>query len=1080
MSQPSVTPPATGGGDRISPEELARLLGLPRPTPEQSAVIAAPLAPAVVVAGAGSGKTETMSARVLWLVANGLVAPESVLGLTFTTKAAAELAARLRIRLAQLHRHGVTGELVGEPTVSTYHSYAARLVAEHGLRMAVEPSARLLTEAMSWQLAARVVRSAADDLPHLDCAESTLVGHVLSLAGDLAEHLVTGERLREFSAGLHRAVAALPPGPRYPKPGKEVRRVLDTLHARVEILPLVERFQEAKRAVAAMDFGDQMSLAARIAASHGEVGRLERQRYPVVLLDEFQDTGHSQLVLLRALFGGGHPVVAVGDPCQSIYGWRGASAGNLARFGERFPARDGTPAVVLPLSTSFRNDERLLRAANLVSEPLRALGLEVGELAPGPTAGAGAVRVALLTSVVEEARWVADQMAERWHADAAARGSGQAGRTMAVLCRRRSQFEPIAARLTERGVPVERVGLGGLLATAEVRDVVSTLRVVADPSAGDAAVRLLTGARWRFGPRDLHALGRRARELARPAGPGRRGDRNRDPDRCDDASLVEAIDDPGEEGDYSAHAWRRLAVLRRELAWLRRRVAHPLPELVADIERTLMLDIEVPLSRGSRARLDRFLDVATRFANDAELATVGAFLAYLEAAERAERGLEAGAVAAEPGRVQLLTVHAAKGLEWDVVAVPGLATGVFPDTGSPGGWLTDPGVVPFDLRGDADDLPDFEPAAADDLAELERLRKEHLAAVRHRAELEERRLAYVAVTRGRRELLCSGYYWDEASRPRRPAQFLTEIATVAEVVRWDPPPDAEAENPVLAARGDVPWPVDPLAGRRAAIESGARLVRTAMADLAAGEPDPAVGEPDPEEERAPTAVELAAAQWRREARLLLAERAAAGSRLDVPLPPQLTVSALVRLARDPAELARQIRRPVPYRPAPLARRGTAFHAWLEDRFRCQRLLELDELPGAADSDAAPDGDLALLQAAFAASQWGERTPLEVEVPFEMVLDGRPIRGRMDAVFAEADGSYTVVDWKTGARPMAAAAATAAIQLAAYRLAWAQLAGVPPERVGAAFHYVREAVTVRPVDLLDEAGLRALLTSVPER
>jgi DNA helicase-2/ATP-dependent DNA helicase PcrA len=1178
-----------GRRPRIGPAELAAHLGLPRPTPEQSAVIAAPLAPAVVVAGAGSGKTETMSARVVWLVANGYVRPEEVLGLTFTNKAAAELAARLRVRLGALARAGLTvpppagppgpvgsgGEATeatdgGEPTVLTYHAYAARLVAEHALRLAVEPSARLLTDALCWQLAARVVRSFDGDLPNVDAAESTVVNRTLDLAGELAEHLAGAEDLRAWTERLIDQIERLPAGPRYPGPGAEVRRILAAARARCDLLPLVQRYARAKRDAAAMDFGDQVSLAARIADRFGEVGRAERGRYAVVLLDEFQDTGHAQLVLLRALFGGGHPVTAVGDPCQSIYGWRGASAGGLARFPAHFPARGGRPATVLPLTTSFRNDRRILDVANLLSGPLRA---DVGVLTAGPAAGPGQVRAALLHTADDEAAWVADRVAAEWAADEPRRAAGRAGRSVAVLCRRRSQFERLAGQLRARGIPVELVGLGGLLATPEVRDLVSTLRVVADPTAGDAVARLLTGARWRLGPRDLAALGQRSRQLARtgtgaapdgttpggatpdgttssgtasggtgsggtgsdgtassgtgsggaasggtgsggtapdgavPAPPGPPDPAEApDPDRVEDASLVEALDDPGPAEAYTAEGYRRLTALREELAGLRRRVGQPLPELVADVERTLLLDIEVGL-RGpaGRVHLDRFLDVAARFAEDAEVATLGAFLAYLAAAEQTERGLEAGVVEVAADRVQVLTVHAAKGLEWDVVAVPGLTAGVFPDreasTGS--GWATDSAALPYPLRGDAADLPAFIPAAAADQAELERLRRAFAAACRARGEREERRLAYVAVTRARRLLLCSGYRWDDATRPREPSPFLVEVATAANVDCWAEEPAEGETNPLLAQRREVPWPYDPLGGRRADVAEGARLVRAAMARAAVvpapgAEPGPADDALAPEEvaleevaseEVTPaeaastkvTAEEVAGAGWRREADLLLAERAAraaAARRVDVPVPAHLSVSALVALARDPAELARQIRRPLPYRPAPLARRGTAFHAWLEERYGGGRLLDLDELPGAADEGAAPDEDLALLQQRFEASPWADRVPVEVEVPFEAVLSGVVVRGRMDAVFADADGGFTVVDWKTGAQPSGAAARAAAVQLAAYRLAWARLAGVPVDRVRAAFHYVRHEVTVRPVDLLAEDGLRALLDDLP--
>src|SRR5437879_4573910 len=159
----------------VDPLELASALGLPPPTPEQSAVIAAPTEPALVVAGAGAGKTETMAARVVWLVANGFVTPDRVLGLTFTRKAARQLADRVRARLRRLAGSGLlddvdpsgrmrTAVLAGEPTILTYHAYAGRLVSEHGLRIPVEPGARLLGETAAWQLAHRVVSSWTEDL----------------------------------------------------------------------------------------------------------------------------------------------------------------------------------------------------------------------------------------------------------------------------------------------------------------------------------------------------------------------------------------------------------------------------------------------------------------------------------------------------------------------------------------------------------------------------------------------------------------------------------------------------------------------------------------------------------------------------------------------------------------------------------------------------------------------------------------------------------------------------------------------------------------------------------------------------
>ncbi len=414
-------PWGTGGPRSYTPAQLARLLGAAEPTAEQAAVIGAPLRPMAVIAGAGSGKSETMAARLVWLVANGLIRPERVLGLTFTRKAAAELAGRVRSRLDGLRRSGRGGrpdrggpgvggpgvgrpgvggpgvggpggdELPGEPVIATYHSYAGRLVGDHALREALEPSLRLITPAVAWQLAARVVAAYDGPMDAVGWAPATVTAAVLDLAGELAEHLRGPGDVIEAGEWLAHSCAELPGR----VPALAVK-ILSCQRAREQLLPLVSEYVAAKAAREVLDYGDQMALAARIAQRHPEVGAAERARYQVVLLDEYQDTSHAQLVLLRSLFAGGHPVTAVGDPCQSIYGWRGASAGNLRRFAADFPARDG-PAATALLSTSFRNTGRILDAAAALQEGLRAAAPEVPRLVapPGPSrARRGDLRIA--------------------------------------------------------------------------------------------------------------------------------------------------------------------------------------------------------------------------------------------------------------------------------------------------------------------------------------------------------------------------------------------------------------------------------------------------------------------------------------------------------------------------------------------------------------------------------------------------------------------------------------------------------------------------------------------------------------
>ena len=1105
-----------------TPAELARLLGMPPPTAEQAAVIGAPLTPMAVIAGAGSGKSETMAARLVWLVANRLVRPERVLGLTFTRKAAAELGERVRARLDRLHRAGLAGaredEQPGEPTVSTYHAYAGRLVSDHALRDGLEPSLRLVTPAVSWQIASRVVAAYDGPMDAISWTPAIVTAAVIDLAGELAEHLRSPADVRAVGEWLHRGLSELPG-----KIPAVTRKVLATQQTREQLLPLVAAYHAAKTAREVIDYGDQMAIAARIATRHPEVGASERSRYQVVLLDEYQDTSHAQLVLLRALFSGGHPVTAVGDPCQSIYGWRGASAGNLRRFRADFPVHEGRPAPVLLLSTSFRNTGRVLSAAGALQAELRAAAPEVPMLvAPTARADRGQVTCALLESAGAEAAWVAGQVAgllglgpgrapdgQPWPD-----GSAAAVRPsdIAVLCRKRAQFPAIRAALEARAIPVEVVGLGGLLTVPEVADIVATLRVLHDPTASDALARLLVSPRWRIGPADLVALGRRARALAsqasasevKAAGPAAGSgdplaqavtDLTRDT-----GSLVEALDDLDGPAQYAPAAYARLSALAAELRSLRSHVARPLPDLVTEVERALGLDIEVASRPGvdpasARADLDAFTDAAAAFAGAQEGSTLGAFLAYLTAAEEEEFGLEGGRVG-ETDSVKLATVHAAKGLQWPAVIVPGLAGGaqsrVFPARPrSTTRWTENPRLLPFSLRGDAVDLPPLAGLSASELTAF-------AEACTARELAEERRLAYVAATRAAFWLGCSGYWWGDGSSRLGPSAFLSEVreacrAGAGTVAEWAPEPDEEATNPALAEPATAAWPAERAAdARSAAVRAAAGLVFEAMAELS--EP-PAGAAAVPAADSAVAAVpaaDSAAADpyqelmdsWASEADLLLAERARrrAGGHAQVALPRQLPVSALVTMARDPAELAQQVRRPMPRPPAPHALRGTEFHRWLEERFGQPQLIDADELPGANDDldGTEPDPELAGLKAAFEASEWADRQPAEVEVPFETLIGDRLVRGRIDAVFADApDGSFDVVDWKTGRPPSSAAERRAvAVQLAAYRLAWAALAGVPVAAVRAAFYYVRASVTVRPADLMDEAGLAALIDGIP--
>lgn len=1141
---------------RLSARAIARLLGRHEPTDEQVRVIESPLEPALVVAGAGSGKTETMAARVVWLIANKLVQPQQVLGLTFTRKAAGELTQRVQTRLAQLNR--ALGEESGEalagldldrPTVATYNAYAASLVADHGLRLGVEPSARLLGQAEQWQLASQVVESWDEDLG-TDKAVSTVTGAVVALSGALGEHLVDPADARDELLRMAEHLESVPLAPRQKKRTKDVEKLISSVAERARFVDLVVEYRRRKRIAETLDFGDQVAFAAQLAREVPLVGAAERARFEVVLLDEYQDTSYAQVELLSGLFGGGHPVTAVGDPHQSIYGWRGASAAGLARFPGRFQRDDGVPAAVHYLSTSWRNDAAVLTAANVVSGPLRTrtgagTNVEVPPLDLRPGAGDGVVTAHVAATLEEEADAVAEWVAERWRSGAHPDGRS----TAAVLCRARAQFPAIEVALRRRGLPVEVVGLGGLLSTPEVVDVVALLQAAHDPSRGDSLLRLLTGPRLNLGAADLHALGSWAADLARlddprravaaaapvdetsagaAGGDGATGDGTADDPRVvegdvsDHRSIVDALDDlppvgkPARDGRVlSEDAHRRLAALARLLRDLRGLTYLSLPELVVQAERALGLDVEAAtaaaltsagvggaVSDRGREHLDAFRDVAASFAQSSDTATLGAFLAWLGVAGEKERGLDMPVHEPDPDAVQVITAHAAKGLEWDAVAVAGLADGAFPtwDRGSrsgesSSGWLSDLGELPYHLRGDADDLPSFAWEHASDTKDLVALRDEFkLECGEHRL-AEERRLAYVAFTRARRELFLTASWWGTANRPRGISPFLAELADAGLVGTdlWAPMPEPDAENPRNAEEVTAVWPApdghpdQDQAGRTGAagphptardiLRTTAGLVDEAAEDrlvalAALGLPADALTAPQG------VLTDAAGHDLVDLARMLLTERNRHADR-EIAFPAHVSASGLVRLAADRDAFALQLRRPVPVQPTVHARRGTRFHEWVEQFFTSATLLDVDDLPSAEDDDLPEDTDLEKLRDTFLGSEWAARTPVAVEVDVETPVAGVMLRCRMDAVFRDPDkgpDAVVVVDWKTGREPLDAAARGAReVQLAVYRLAWSRWTGLPLDQVGAAFYYVGSDTTVRPERLLDEPELEALIT-----
>lgn len=927
-----------------------------KPTPEQVRMIEAGPAPTLVIAGAGSGKTATMVDRVIWLVDNGFVRPEEVLGVTFTRKAATELRSRMRAGLNTLRRSRRVApsdeelrEGIADPTVLTYHSYANNLVKEYGLRLGVEQDAQMLGDAQKWQLAAQIVQYWEGELPldkdGVPVSAATMINQLLQLSDECAEHLVEPQEVIDFCTEQLAAYAAVPDPRRATKTERDIQKVQRLLRNRRVYARMAMSYARVKARMQVLDFGDLMRFAARIAEADPAIREGERARFKVVLLDEFQDTSHAQMSLFSSIYGAdeaagipAHPVMAVGDPKQSIYGFRGASDGQMFSFYRHFPTKHVRP---LFLSIAWRNDISVLNAANHVAEKLKEVpewvraadgditAAQVPDLRPrcalvgepgSPAfeqAAAGMVGRVDLTyhdSDREEAVAIAERIAamrtqavREYERAYAAHRSGDGSvhprlqmPEIAVLARVHGQLDPIRVECERLGIPVQQVGLGGLLSQPEVVDLVSALRVLADPNRSDALARLLTGARWRLGAADMLALGDWAQSLVRERERALREQmalrmltEAEDTDNAEDirleaehlraaqerldetlkgavedssgyASLIEAVENlpqDGADGEplygeqyrgrrFSPAALERLRAFAEQMRVLRAGLSEDLGTLLYEIERTMLLDIELAVRPGtdplgSRANLDAFHEVAAAYGVSAPrinamiyagsdgvsaeegdpgarrfllssggVSYVMGFLAWLERADNEEKGLALGTVEPDPNAVQLMTMHAAKGLEWDHVLLPGLC-GSATGGQTPNLWqMSANTALPWPLRGDREYLPSLletaeEITAFEKAKDLEDYLAEHKDDATEHTGMEDRRLMYVAMTRARNLLAMSAYRWKSTAATPQPVQpFWEELLEML----FNPLVGLDAPSVHLPETMDAPWAAPQLVG----------------------------------------------------------------------------------------------------------------------------------------------------------------------------------------------------------------------------------------------------------------------------
>ena len=917
-------------------------------TDEQLEAVRADLSAQLLVAGAGTGKTTVMAQRILHLVRSGVVTADQILGVTFTNKAAAHLKAKVR-------------EVLGadaDVTVATYHSFGAALVADHELELDLPRGTRVLNRAQAWQLLYGVFDEFRFERRRT-LFPQMLLDQALSLASRCADHLVPIEAV---SADCEQLIAEAP-----------TKAIAGTAEMRLELCQVVAAYGRRKRERRLLDYGDQIALAVRLLQENPDVAEALRDRHPVVLLDEYQDTNFAQRRLLELVYPPGSCVTAVGDDMQSIYGFRGAHLANILEFKRHFP-----PVTVRPLQTTFRFGPRLVTLAN------RIQGKVQDSLPKVLTAPADApdttIECFLAADDAEEAATIADDVAKHV-------ADGEPCGSTAVLCRKRRLIPAVVAALEEQGVAVEVVGASGLLDRPEVVDLVAWLQILADPSAAPVAVlRILQGPRYRIGLRDLAALSRHARVQEIPLAA---------------VAEVEAVP------DLSPDARSRLRGFLAERAALTDAASRlPVLELTETIvERTGLWRAAGPLGQEN---LLRFLDLADGFTPVDGDPGLAAFVEYLQLLDESDDDL-AEAHLTDADAVKVMTIHQAKGLEFDTVYVPGLAgsrsSKIFPDGRSGENALTNSAALPWWLREDDEHIPSWRTSSQKDIDEV----------IRRRRLEEEWRLLYVACTRARLRLVCSAAHWYPGpAEPQGPSPFYDFVAGQTDLVTQRFRHQAAEVDPEIAAKE----------------RQGAAARRYGDRVAAGGNG----GAP-------PTQLRLEAFD---------PDVPAAAPRL---APPALSVTGLVTYARCPKQFYWTVVRPLPRRSSAAARLGTEIHRWIELRAGGQ--LTLIEA-GASEVEAVgPAGDPSVargLRASFLASPWASLDPVRVEAPFVLAVGGHLVRGRVDAVY-ERDGRVELVDFKTGrqAEPGDGGAGT---QLDLYGLAAVDAWGADPAALRTTYCYLR--------------------------
>jgi len=691
----------------------------------------------LVLAGPGTGKTRVITHRYLNLLGRPGIDTENILVLTFTDKAAREM----EERISALCETGYK-----ELRVGTFHSFAHRLLREEGRKLPIPNPFRIAPEVEKWSAMCRVLeRLRPSELYHLPRPRD-IVPDLLKLLERAKQEMAGpeeyGKAARDMAAGCN--LGALLQG---------------------QIADVYQAYQAELFNAGLLDFDDTIHWSVRLFESDDATLARYRKRFRHVMVDEFQDTNYAQLRMVELIAGDNGNVAVVGDDDQSIYKFRGASVANLRRFRRRYPK-----LAIVRLTENYRSTRQVLApAGRMIARNTERVGKEVTSERDGP-----ATRLYAAPDVHHEVAWTVERIADLIESGGVAAGE------VAVLVRTNAQLRPFARALQRAGLPYQLFGGRGFLEQPEIKDIRALLQWIVDPGETQAACRVLA----------MPGISLPAELILRFAKLAHRDERSVE------EVAASALDD-GELAETSRLMLGRTIDMLAELraASLRERADEIVFRALEKSRYVDVVDYPVEIQRRQAgANINKFVELVDEFCETVDSSsprapgevkrgapTLAHLVSWLAAVEESASEQSIAAIDVGTDAVQLMTVHQAKGLEFDAVFCPGMVEDRFPYRSQPERMTLPPQLI-------MEEAP---------------TRDARLA--------EERRLAFVALTRARTHLFLSYAERYEGGKRWKPSRFLADMGFlpapgggVVEVPAPESAPSVEAPPPLRAAQATLP------------------------------------------------------------------------------------------------------------------------------------------------------------------------------------------------------------------------------------------------------------------------------------